>query len=134
MKARIIRSTIATGLFSFAMLASAPVLAAACALTADDFASLQLSRSGVKDQAQADALPEDRQKALCRTRASWNRIQSAKFEDADLTKVSVYYLSPTEAAAFSKVQSAYMQARLKNMSDQEWQQFRQKLIDDVKRK
>jgi hypothetical protein len=70
MNLRIIQPTIALGLFGFATLASNAVLAAPCTLASADFAALQLSRSAVKDQAQLDALPEDRQKVLCRTHAS----------------------------------------------------------------
>lgn len=96
-----------------------PTSGRACTLTASDLDSLKLSRSGLSDQAQVDALPQDRQTLLCGTRMKWNHIASGNWTDEDMAHVSVYYLSPSEGAAFVKVLDAYMVAKLKNMSDSE---------------
>ena len=107
--------------------------AAACTLTAADLTALQLSNAHLADRAQIDALSQDRGAMLCRTRLQWNRVASGQWAESDLIGVSVYYLSPAERLAFSKIQTAVIEARLKHMSDAEWRQFQQKLLDESKK-
>jgi len=116
-------------------LMSGPASATPCTLTPADFESLQLSRSGIKDQAQADAQPQDRQNLMCSTRTKWARIRNGTLQGQDLLKgVSVYFLSPKEGETFVKLRDAYLRAQLENVSDAEWQRTRQKLIEGVKGK
>ena len=126
------------GLVALAALAALAVFptaasAAACALTAADFESLKLSKAALATQAEVDAYPADRQSDLCRTRAAWKRITSGNWVDDDLANVMRLYLSPTEAVQFQKLQNAAAIAKIKGMSDDEWKQFRQNLIDGLKK-
>jgi hypothetical protein len=70
-----------------------PVAAAECTLTAADFQSLQLSPSHIMDRAQVDALLDDRQTLLCKTRIAWSQMKTGEYR-GDYKHVSVYFLSP----------------------------------------
>lgn len=121
-------------LAALAALAVSPTAAsAACALTAADFESLKLSKAALATQAEVDAYPADRQSELCGTRAAWKRITSGNWVDNDLANVMRLYLSPTEVVQFQKLQHDVVMAKLKGMSDDEWAQFRQKLLDGLKK-
>jgi hypothetical protein len=107
--------------------------AAACTLTAEDFAALQLSASGLASQAQIDAKPPNQQAMLCATRLHWNRVASGTSIDSDLDEISPYYLSPIERRVFGKLTDAKALAILNHMPDTEWRKLRQKTLDDLKK-
>ena len=109
------------------------VSAAACVLTAADFEALKTSRSGLASQQQIDAKTPHLQAMLCATRLHWNRVASGTWADSDLDEISPHFLSPSERAAFGKLLDASAQAKIGKMSDAEWRQLRQKLIDDLKK-
>lgn len=60
-------------------------------------------------------------------------MASGHWDDNDLVGVSVYYLSPAERLAFSKVQTAFIEAQFKHMSAAEWRRLKQKLADDLQK-
>jgi len=93
--------------------------AAACALTAADFAALQVSNSKLASQAQIDALPEDRQEMLCASRLHWNRIAAGQGGKDEWTEVYSYYLSPRERRAYNKIVGAFIRTQNKH-PDGEW--------------
>jgi len=107
--------------------------AAACTLTAEDFAALQLSNSGLASQAQINAKPPKQQAMLCATRLHWNRVASGTSVDSDLDEISPHYLSPLERQVFGKLTDAKAQAILSHMSDAEWRQLRQKTLGELKK-
>jgi hypothetical protein len=109
------------------------VSAAACVLTAADFEALKTSRSGLASQEQINAKPPHQQTMLCATRLHWNRVASGTWVDSDLDEISPHYLSLSERTAFAKIFDASAQAKLNKMSDVEWRQPRQKLIDELKK-
>jgi hypothetical protein len=107
--------------------------AAACALTAEDFAALQLSNSGLASQSQIDAKPPNQQAMLCATRLHWNRVASGTSVDSDLDEISPHYLSPLERGVYGKLTDAKAQAILSHMSDAEWRQLKQKTLGELKK-
>ena len=109
-----------------------PAAAAECALTAADFKSLQLSNSHIKTQAEVDALPEDKQKALCKTRMQWDQILSSGQLTDDDTVYWPHYLSPGERKAYGALEDASMQVLLGGMSQEEWNRRRQQILNGVK--
>jgi hypothetical protein len=104
-------------------------LAAACTLTAADFAALRLSHSKLASQAQVDAQPQDRQTLLCDTRLHWNRVAAGTSVDGDLDGISPFYLSPSERRAYDKLMDAHAQATLKKMPKGEWGRISKETLD-----
>lgn len=109
-------------------------LAAACTLTAADFESLKLSKSALGDQAAVDALSQDRQELLCKTRTTWNRIVAGTWTQEDFRRVSpLNYLSPVEYPIFNKVYNDVVKAILNKMSDAEFQKMRRDWMEQLKK-
>jgi hypothetical protein len=107
--------------------------AAACTLTADDLAALQLSSSRLASQAEFDEKAPNLQTMICATRLHWNRVKSGTSEDSDLDVISPYYLSPPERQVYGMLLDARAQATLSHMSDSEWRQLRQKTLGALKK-
>jgi hypothetical protein len=105
---------------------AAPAAATQCILTATDFQSLQLSKSGIKTQAEVDALPEARRELLCRTRAQWNQIQSSG-QLPDDTDYSPSYLSPKERTVYQRLMTAFVLA----LPPEEWTRTRQQILKSL---
>lgn len=109
-------------------------LAATCTLTAADFESLKLSKSALGDQAAVDALPQDRQELLCKTRKTWNLIAAGTWTQEDFRGVSPnIYLSPAEMPIFNKVYNDVAKAILNNMSDADFQKMRRGWMEQLKK-
>ncbi len=101
-----------------AVLVAQPAVAAPhCVVPPDDFPSLQLSKSAVKDQAGADALPPERRQMLCTTRALWKKVHA----DGDKLPrtwpdeepgFSPSFLSPDELRVFNKLEDDWIDAQV----------------------
>lgn len=107
--------------------------AAACNLTAADFEAIKTSSSGLASQEQIDAKPPNQQARLCATRLHWNRVASGTWVDSDLDEISPTYLSPSERTAFYKLYDGSFLVKIKQMSDAEWRQIRQKVMEELKK-
>ena len=109
-------------------------LAATCMLTAADFESLKLSKSALGDQTAVDALPQDRQGHLCKTRRAWDHIVAGTWTQEDFRGVSpVDYLSPGEVKIFRKLQHDLAIAILNKMSDSDFQKMHRDWIEQLKK-
>ncbi len=101
-----------------AVLIGLPAIAAPhCVVPPDDFQSLQLSKSAVKDQAGADALPAERLQMLCTTRALWRKVhangdQLPKTWPDEEPGVSPSFLSPDELRIFNKLEDDWIDAQV----------------------
>ena len=99
------------------MVVAAQPAAAKCVIGSEDFASLQLSKSGLKDQAAVDALPPTSQQMLCSTRALWNRVHGSgdhlpKTWPDDEPGFSPSYLAPDELRTFNKLEDEWIDAQM----------------------
>ncbi len=103
-------------------------MAAACALTAGDLAALRASRAALVSRAQIDALPQDRQAALCATRLHWKNIAAGKGAENEWTKVTPDYLSPRERRAYRKIADRAVR-RLNKRPDGEWGPISKETLD-----
>jgi hypothetical protein len=130
MNSRLVRFTAFGFAVCFALgLLARTASAAACALTAADFAALRLSHSKLASQAQVDAQPPDRQTMLCKTRLRWNRVAAGTSADGDLEGISPFYLSPSERRAYGKLMNARAHAVLKKMPKGEWGKISKETLD-----
>ena len=91
--------------------------ASKCVAPPGDFQALQISKSGVKDQAAVDALPAERQQMLCSTRVLWNRIHAngdhlPKTWPDEEPGFSPSFLSPDELRAFNKLEDDWIDAQV----------------------
>jgi hypothetical protein len=106
--------------------------AAACALTAGDLAALRASRAALASQAQIDALPQDRQTALCATRLHWNRIAAGEGAENEWHEVTPDYLSPRERRAYGRISDRAVR-RLNKRPDGEWGPISKETLDALKK-
>ncbi len=88
-----------------------------CVVPPDDFSSLQLSKSGLKTQAEVDALPASTQQMLCSTRALWRHMHAAgdqlpKTWPNEEDGYSPGYLSPEELRTFNKLEDDWVDAQV----------------------
>jgi hypothetical protein len=108
---------LAGGLAGMALTAHPAIAASRCVVQPDDFPALQASRSGVKDQAGVDALPLEKQKMLCTTRALWKRVHGAgdhlpKTWPDDEEGYSPSFLSADELRVFNKLEDDWVEAQV----------------------
>ena len=111
-------SRLGLGVVGVALLAT-PVIAAPahCVVPSDDFPSLQLSKSGLKTQAEVDALPASTQQMVCSTRALWRHVHAAgdqlpKTWPNEEEGYSPGYLSPDELRTFNKLEDDWVDAQV----------------------
>lgn len=100
-----------------ALLAQPASAAGRCLLSPDDLQSLQTSKSGLKDQAEVDALPAAKQQMVCSTRALWKRVHSAgdqlpKSWPDDEPGFSPAFMSPDELHTFDRLEDAWVDAQM----------------------
>jgi hypothetical protein len=91
--------------------------AARCVVAPDDFQALQLSKSGLKTQAEVDALPASSQQMVCSTRALWKRVHSSGDQlprtwPDDEPGFSPSYMSPDELRLFNKLEDDWVDAQM----------------------
>lgn len=106
--------------------------AAACDLTAADFAALKVSNSKLASQVQVDALPQDRQDMLCASRVHWNRIAAGRGGKDEWMEVYSFYLSPRELRAYNKIVGAFIREQKKH-PDGEWGPISQKTLEMLRK-
>ena len=101
-----------------ALLAQPAAAAAAhCVVPPDEFQSLQVSKSGLKSQAEVDALPASTQQMVCSTRALWRHVHAAgdqlpKTWPNEEDGYSPGYLSPDELKIFNKLEDDWVDAQV----------------------
>jgi hypothetical protein len=104
-------TALAFSLLTFALVA--PTASARCVLQANDFVSLRKSKSGLKNQAQVDAMSEFAQTVLCQTRDMWRRAHANGNKlDGPPVRYSATYLSSTEQKIMVKLINDYIAAKL----------------------
>ena len=108
---------VALGLAGVLAMAHPASAAPRCVIPPEDFQSLQLSKSALKDQAAADALPAERQQMLCSTRALWRKVhangdQLPKTWPDEEPGISPAFLSPDELRVFNKLEDDWIDAQV----------------------
>jgi len=108
---------LAVACWAAAFLAPPASAAGRCVLSPEDLQSLQASKSGLKEQADVDALPAAKQQMVCSTRALWKRVHGAgdqlpKSWPDDEPGFSPAFMSPDELHTFDKLEDAWVDAQM----------------------
>ena len=82
-------------------LVAQPAFAAHCQLSNGDFEALRASKSHIQDQSQVDALPEEKQELLCKTRINFKKYHQSHGGIQSVSEMASLYLSPAEAKEYS---------------------------------